>query len=125
MPDYKFLKSSSFSSWMILAPRRAKRPDESSSNISSCPFCPGNEAKEKELFRIGGRYPNPDWKVRVLYNKFPFGPYHELIINSVDHHKSFGELPVEQVELVLKTYQNRYQAHQKNGQVYIFANYGA
>ena len=61
---------------------------------------------------------------RVVHNKFPFAPIHEVIVHSPDHHKNFEELPLEQSELVLKTYRQRFQTHQDKGQVYIFHNHG-
>lgn len=109
---------------MILAPRRAKRPDVAKGMEPVCPFCPGKEGNEQEVYRIGGNPGDPNWHIRVLPNKFPFAPIHEVIILSPDHHKSFGELPLSHVELILQTYRQRYQAHQNKGQVYMFHNSG-
>ncbi|HLD01249.1 MAG TPA: hypothetical protein VJC10_00070 [Patescibacteria group bacterium] len=68
---------------------------------------------------------NPEyWLVRVLPNKFPFAPIHEVIIHSPDHHKNFDELELSQVELILQTYRQRYTTHKEKGQVYIFHNHG-
>ncbi len=67
---------------------------------------------------------NPDWLVRVVPNKFPFAPIHEIVIHSPDHHKNFGELPLSQVELILQTYRQRFIIHKDKGQVYIFHNRG-
>lgn len=69
--------------WVIIAPERAKRPDEfRSAEIRSrepdfdpaCPFCPGSEASTPRAVRV-----QPDslsavkaeWQVRVVPNKFP------------------------------------------------------
>lgn len=68
--------------------------------------------------------PSSDWLVRVINNKFPFAPIHEIVINSPDHHKSFGEFPVEHVAIVFQAYRQRYQSHQDKGQVYLFHNRG-
>jgi len=65
-----------------------------------------------------------DWLVRVLPNKFPFTPHHEVIIHSPDHDKNIDELPLSQVILLLKTYKQRFQAHVNDGFVYIFHNRG-
>lgn len=65
-----------------------------------------------------------DWAVRVIPNKYPFAPIHEVIIHSPDHNKSFGELPSSHIELILQTYRTRYITHQNSGQVYIFNNTG-
>jgi UDPglucose--hexose-1-phosphate uridylyltransferase len=62
--------------------------------------------------------------VRVIPNKFPFAPIHEIVIHSPDHHKSFDELPISQSQLILQAYRQRFQTHQSKGQVYIFHNHG-
>ncbi len=123
MPDFEFLQNPISKKWVILSPRRAKRPDIARGMEPICPFCPGREGEEKEVYRISDLVPpGRDWKVRVVPNKFPFAPIHEVIIHSPDHHKNFGELPLSQVELILQTYRQRYKAYEKNGQVYIFHN---
>lgn len=89
-----------------------------------CPFCPGEEVKEEELYRVGGKGGDSNWKIMVITNKFPFAPNHEVIIHSPDHHKNFDELPLSQVELIIQTYIQRFNFHKKNGEVYIFNNSG-
>ena len=133
MADFRFLKAGE--KWVILASRRAKRPDVARGSEPVCPFCPETEGEE-EVYRVSEiassgltsltipSNDNSDWAVRVLNNKFPFAPIHEVIIHSPDHHKNFGELPVGHVELILQTYRQRYQTHQLQGQVYIFHNRG-
>ena len=54
MPDIQILKTSA-GGYVILAPRRAKRPDESEHFTAVCPFCIGNEKQEPEVFRMGGK----------------------------------------------------------------------
>jgi len=110
-------------SWVVLAPRRSKRPDESRGDISFCPFCLGKE-DDTEVYRVGGEKGDSNWQIRVVANKFPFAPIHEVIIHSPDHHKNFEELPDSQIELILKTYRQRFQVHKDKGQVYIFQNHG-
>ncbi len=141
MSDFQFLKNPVFHNWVILAPRRAKRPDVADGTEPVCPFCPGREGDEEEVYRVpvisnaserspGDFSASPrndnraDWQVRVLNNRFPFAPIHEVIIHSPDHHANFGELPVSHVDLILKVYRTRYKAHQKKGEVYIFHNRG-
>lgn len=109
---------------MILAPRRAKRPDVVRGPEPVCPFCLGREKDEQEVYRVGGNPGDSNWQIRVLPNKFPFAPIHEVIIHSPDHHKNFGELPLPQVALIFQTYRQRYQTHAHKGQVYIFHNRG-
>ena len=122
--DFKFIENEVSGKWMISSPRRAKRSDEKNGNISVCPFCIGNEEKEKESYRIGGYNDDINWKVRVIPNKFPFAPIHEIVIHSPDHHKNFDELPLEQNLLILKTYKQRFETHMDKGQVCIFHNCG-
>lgn len=122
--NYKFLENPLSRQWMILAPRRAKRPNEAEGLEPLCPFCPREDDDEEEVYRVGGQAGDNNWKVRVVNNKFPFAPIHEVIIHSQDHRKGFDELAVSQTLLVLETYRQRYRTHQNEGQVYIFNNHG-
>lgn len=122
MSDFNFLQNPLSKKWIISAPRRSKRPDASHEKGIVCPFCIGGGADEKELDRIGGEMDN--WQVRVVANKFPFAPIHEIILHSPDHHKNFDELPSFHVELIFQTYKKRYNFHKNTGQVYIFHNRG-
>ncbi len=124
MADFEFLQNPLSKKWVVLAPRRAKRPDVAKGFEPVCPFCLGREKDEPEIYRIGGGVGDNNWQIRVLPNKFPFASIHEIIIHSPDHHKNFDELPQLQVELILQTYRQRYLTHQKKGQVYIFHNRG-
>lgn len=161
MADFKYFQNPISKKWIVFAPRRAKRPDVAKGIEPVCPFCPGRESNEEEIYRvpvISSRFSvignqlvgsqstsfqtdelktdqpetdnrqlktdNRDWLVRVLNNKFPFSDIHEIIIHSPDHNKNFDKLSLHQVELILKTYKNRYLAHQAKGQVYIFHNRG-
>ncbi|MEX2007868.1 MAG: hypothetical protein WD992_03785, partial [Candidatus Levyibacteriota bacterium] len=121
--DFKFLQNPLTKNWVILAPRRALRPDEAKGTVFSCPFCPQSTG-EQEVYRVGGEPGDINWQIKVVPNKFPFAPIHEIIINSPDHEKSFAQLPLSQVELVFKTYRQRFQTHKDKGQVYIFHNNG-
>lgn len=114
--DYKFIQNEITGKWIISAPRRAQRPDSSKGTAVVCPFCPENLKKEKELYKIGD--------VIVVPNKFPFAPIHEIVIHSKDHEKNFGDLSDSNVSQILKAYRQRFQTHEKSGQVYIFHNRG-
>jgi UDPglucose--hexose-1-phosphate uridylyltransferase len=69
--------------WVIIAPRRAERPDEFAAReaaagglpMESCPFCPGHEGAtppETAAVREAGSVPDgPGWSVRVVPNKYP------------------------------------------------------
>ncbi|MCL4353124.1 hypothetical protein M1615_01475 [Patescibacteria group bacterium] len=136
MSDFRFLENPLTKNWVILAPRRAKRPNAALGREPVCPFCPGREGDEEELYRV----PNSensvnqsirrsdkkeaDWLVRVVPNKYPFASIHEIIIHSPNHHKNFGDLSLGQTELIFQTYRQRYNTHKDKGQVYIFHNHG-
>jgi len=124
MADFSFLQDPVSKKWVIFAPRRAKRQDIAKEPSPLCPFCIGREKDEPELYRVGGEEGDSNWQIRVVPNKFPFAPVHEIIIHSPDHHKNFEELPISQVELIFQTYRQRYNTHKTKGQVYIFHNRG-
>lgn len=124
MQEFQFFQNSSSKKWVIFAPRRARRPDVARGSEPVCPFCLGREKDEPEVYRIGGTPGDARWQVRVVPNKFPFAPIHEVVIHSPDHHKNFDELPLDNVELIVKAYKNRFTTHQTKGQVYIFNNHG-
>lgn len=143
--------------WVIFAPERSRRPQEKQpkespavDTLSLCPFCPGNERlASPEIFAVrSGTPPNASgWKVRVIPNKYPalrieednhrleegFFRYmggcgaHEVIIESPDHGLFLGHQATEQVELILRTLQGRYQDLEKDSRfqtIVIFKNHG-
>ncbi len=110
--------------WVISAPKRAERPKEGRGEVKKCPFCPGNEKEEKEIYRIGGQDHDSNWYIRVLPNKYPFAPIHEIVVHSQDHEKHVSDLYLEQVRLVIEVFVNRYNAHAGEGSVCIFGNSG-
>lgn len=124
MSDFSFIHNVLANLWVINAPKRSKRPDAFSHTSHACPFCPGREKEEPSIYRVGGTNDDPNWEVRVLNNKYPFAPIHEVIIHSPDHHKNFDELPLSQVEKTLFVYRARYNVHRKSGSVVIFTNAG-
>ncbi len=124
MSDFTFLENPTSKKWVILAPRRAKRPDVAKGSEPVCPFCVGREKDEQELYRIGGTYPDSNWDVRVIPNKFPFTPHHEVIIHTPEHNKGFVELTPAHTAKIISAYRERYKVNQVNGQVYIFHNRG-
>jgi UDPglucose--hexose-1-phosphate uridylyltransferase len=124
MADFQILQNPISKIWIVLAPRRSKRPDVARDKKFFCPFCPGEESREQEVYRVGGDTNDSNWQVRVLNNRFPFAKIHEVIVHSPDHHKGFDELPLEQVSQILSVYRQRFQRHQADGLVYIFNNHG-
>lgn len=124
MADWQFLQNPISKKWVILSPKRAARPDVAKGSEPVCPFCLGREKDEPEVFRIGGTEGAADWQIRVVPNKYPFAPIHEILIHSPDHHKNFSELPLSQVELIFQAFRQRFQTHKDRGQVLIFNNHG-
>ncbi len=114
-----------------------------------CPFCAGNEAQTPpELYAIRNQdsADGPGWKVRVIPNIKPIlqedgelkktgvGVYdmvsgvgaNEVIIETPEHIINFFELSEEQIGFVLKVYQQRIIALQKDSRiryVLIFKNH--
>lgn len=125
MADFTFIQDTTLDITTILAPKRQSRPNIAHNTEGAiCPFCPGQEGSEEELYRIGGENNDSNWQVRVLKNKYPFAPHHEIIIHSQDHHKNIDELPIEQVGLLLQVYKERFVHLSKEGNVFIFHNHG-
>ena len=125
--EFKFIQDPISKKWVISAPKRATRPSESRGTEPLCPFCIGSNSDNKELYRFPEQASlslDDNWQVRVVSNKFPFAPIHEIIIHSPDHHKSFDELPLSYSELILKAFRQRFLANQDKGTVYIFTNHG-
>ncbi len=141
--------------WVILATERAKRPKDfvkvkKETKVlpeyrEDCPFCLGNEDKAPaETFCLGDK---KNWKVRVIYNKFPalspendgtrktrgiynsiggFG-IHEVIIEHPRHNRLIPLMSDEEVSWIISTYKSRYLSIQgKKGieAIIIFKNHG-
>jgi UDPglucose--hexose-1-phosphate uridylyltransferase len=119
--------------WVIVSPTRSKRPDDHREKTPRyaqgkhiCPLCPGNEKlTPPEVFRISaGEQDESGWKVRVVPNKYPITDFHEVIVHSPSCRDDLEDLPPAQVDLIFKTYRNRYNFHKSKGQVLIFCNRG-
>ncbi len=121
--------------WVIIAPERAKRPQDfiqppSEPESGVCPFCPGKEGltpPEVWAARESGGPNQPGWKVRVIPNRFPAlriegelnreadGIYdrmngigaHEVIIDTPDHDRTLEEQPVPDIALALTACKER------------------
>lgn len=118
--------------WVIIAPQRSHRPYDFEVELEQgqsypCVFCEGMEScTPEEVFCL--RNEDGKWQVRVFPNKFPalgrkeklfwekeglfyermggFG-VHEVIVETPEHYLSFVDFPVEQLERVVYTYQER------------------
>jgi UDPglucose--hexose-1-phosphate uridylyltransferase len=121
--------------WVIIAADRGRRPNdffaqEPPTPMTSCPFCYGNEDKTPhEIFalRPSGPPDSPNWKVRVIPNKYPvlrvegevksrgYGIYdvmngigaHEIIIETPDHDRGMADLSAAEITDVLTAYRTR------------------
>ncbi len=122
--------------WVIIAPDRAKRPQDFTRELmappgSFCPFCEGSEeATPPEIlaYRNPGSEANgAGWRVRVVPNKFPAlqvegglekrgdGMYdlmngvgaHEVIIECPQHETNMSRLRVDHLQEVLWVYRDR------------------
>ena len=123
--DFKFVNIPSLENWIILAPKRAKRPDiHERKKERVCPFCPKTQSTDIETYRLGGEFPDNNWSVRAVKNKFPFTPIHEVIIHTPEHKHSLSELSVDQVKLVIEAFVNRFNTYLREGTVCIFSNAG-
>ncbi len=122
--------------WVIIATERGRRPrdfhvEQETCSMTSCPFCYGNEDKTPpEIFAIrpSGMPNAPNWRVRVIPNKYPalrvegelenrgYGLYdvmngigaHEVIIETPDHNRSMADLTPSEISDVLTAYRTRY-----------------
>jgi len=134
MPDYR--KDPIVGRWVIIAPERAKRPEDFQHQFRDNmdrfdPFAEGNEdATPPEIlaYRSHGSEPNrPGWRVRVVPNKFPAlqiegdldkhgeGIYdvmkglgaHEVIIDCPQSEANMSRLSVENIREVFWAYRDR------------------
>jgi UDPglucose--hexose-1-phosphate uridylyltransferase len=128
--------------------------DREPARTGVCPFCPGQEGKTPHEL-LAHRPPDgpasrpnvPGWSLRVFPNKFPAlkvegaldregdGPYdrmngigaHEVIVETPDHTRGFGQLSVVEMESVLTAYRDRMLDLQRDLRfryVMVFRNYG-
>ncbi len=154
MPDLR--KDPIIGRWVIIAKERAKRPSDlieepAKRSTGFCPFCPGNEEKTpKELY--AHCYPRntgnaQEWELRIVPNKYPalvsegeiepkknnIYEYmegvgsHEVVIETPEHDSHMGLYEPSQVELVMRSYQERIYALKQNSRncyIMIFKNHG-
>lgn len=120
---------------VVVATERRKRPHQlvfravAQKTEQACPFCEGNEEltpPEKLAYRKNGIPNGEGWTVRVFDNKFPAfvqeegesdlsglfqhvpaKGFHEVVVFSTHHDKSLGQLPFDNLVLVLKAIQER------------------
>ena len=113
---------------------RAQRPSDwpqvaAPQDEAACPFCPGHEAETPaELWALRAGAPDsPGWQIRVIPNKYPIVEPHELIIETPQHRLDLPDLPPQQAEQVIATYQQRMRAlaqHKALRYLSLFKNQG-
>lgn len=108
--------------FVIIAPGRAKRPRETKESKETpekleaekkaCVFCPENQKNTKGLFYSGDK---DNWQVKVIKNIFPavspendkaYG-YQEVVIETPEHHRETGDLPLDHWIAIMESYINR------------------
>lgn len=116
--------------WVIIAEGRTKRPSDQKpipvNTNKICVFCPGFERiPGEEVYRIGeGKPYERGWKVRVIKNKYPITDFHEVIVHSPNHDLELDQMPLLDVEAVIRAYRQRFLANSEHGHVIIFNNVG-
>jgi UDPglucose--hexose-1-phosphate uridylyltransferase len=131
--------------WVLIATERAKRPSDfkskvSSNNQSSCPFCLGHEnmtPPASYIVRKDGKwivrcFPNRFAAVHNIpiksheskfLNYFSASGHHEVLVETPDHFKTFADLPIDHLKIVLDSYVKRILAFDSK-YVLIFKNHG-
>jgi len=116
--------------------------------VEGCPFCPGHEEMlPSVLWELEAANERP-WRTRVVPNKYAAldpdrAPDHEtcglyrtrasrgrqeVIIDTSRHHESLAQMPVAQVDALLKTYLERYRTVRTEDDdliPFLFRNHGA
>ncbi|MCW6036966.1 galactose-1-phosphate uridylyltransferase [Spirulina subsalsa FACHB-351] len=143
--------------WVIFSPSRRQRPQDFQQDPSlhieppcydpHCPFCNFSEVSSEVVILEIANPQKTGWQTRVVPNKYPAltpdskttrqldGIYlsmpgygcHEVIVESPKHHLDIATMPLQEVEIVIETYHQRYYdlmvAHQ-NMMAIIFRNHG-
>lgn len=126
--------------WVVIAIGRAKRPHDflkQKRSLFAQPqkTCPFEKLHEDALsvYSLDGGRGKENWRVEVIPNKYPafgkgvcslfhrVGPYqwtegvgfHEVVVTR-DHERSIAEMSDQEVELILRAYQDRYLAIRKD-----------
>ncbi|MBI4999232.1 hypothetical protein HZB97_00490 [Candidatus Gottesmanbacteria bacterium] len=105
----KFIPDIKTQRWVVIAPGRLARPSQVREVEK-----PGQVIKKGEYF----------WRADCPFCFGNESDTHEVIIHSPDHKLDFSELPLSQVEIILKVYRERYRSLTNGGQVLIFNNKG-
>lgn len=107
--------------YVIIAPKRGKRPDAFANPETHSSETAASPAIESEpaIFQI--KDGNGDWQVKVIDNLFPalsldspqaFGKQ-EIVIETPHHNQEFSQLSLEHIGQIFKTYTTRAEALRK------------
>ncbi len=115
----------------LISPERAARPFSADAPAAECPLCPGREAEtppEVEAARPAGSRANaPDWRLRVVPNKYPaVSPdapevhsggesvpawgVHELVIDTARHVSHPADFTAAEMRELVECYRRRVTA---------------
>lgn len=125
--------------YVIIAPRRGKRPHELEHPVrvhrttpKTCAFCPGNIEHQKHILTVGK---NHGWDIKVIANKFPavtldnpkaYG-VQEVVVETPDHQPELEDLPLAHIAKLFAVYAERTEAISENKKIeyiIIFKNQG-
>jgi len=138
MPKSEIRKDYIQEKYVIIAPKRGKRPHDTiklkkyHKLLATCVFCPDSLKDTKSLYRLGGKN---NWSLNVILNKFPavsldnpkaYGQQ-EIVIETSDHTKELEDLSVTHISNLLTAYQERTRAISRNKKIQyilIFKNDG-
>lgn len=143
--------------WVIVAPARGDRPHNWQARTTerpllpehdpTCPFCPGNEQMLPRVLVERAAPSGSGWQTRVVPNKYPalvaeasservqqglylsmqgYG-HHEVIVEGPQHNHDLSDLPLDAVQIILATYQQRYldlRQDDRNVLILLFRNHG-
>lgn len=136
MPKSEIRKDYIQEKYVIIAPKRAKRPHETGEAKPSdakkiCPFCEANLEKANKLLEMG----EGDSKITVIPNKFPavtkdnpsaYGSQ-EVVVETLSHSKDLEEHSVGHIANLLRVYSKRtgeISKDEKIDYILIFKNSG-
>ena len=109
---------------VLIVPGRAGRPGALGrttrvADAATCPFCEGHESlTPPEVDALGRRSEAPDtpgWTVRVVPNKYPAFPGHEVVVHGPAHVLSIAEVDPQVWETVLEAWGRRRAFHETAG----------
>ena len=138
MPKSEIRKDYIQEKYVIIAPKRGKRPHDTikpqkhRKPMDACVFCPESLKGTPSLYRQGNKN---DWTINVIANKYPsvsldnpkaYGQQ-EVVVETPDHTLELEDLPEAQIASLLEAYAHRTKEISKNKKIeyiLIFKNDG-